>query len=177
MREPLPVRTERLLLRRFRPDDKPALDRYRRHPDVARFQSWEADYPDDATVVFLERMVSAPFWSPGEWFQVAIELPGSGLVGDVAVLAGFDEARIGYSLHPDAWGHGYATEAITAVLGLLPLDDLGAVTATIDPRNERSRRVLQRLGFEPAGYVEHEELWRRSTSGATRRPAGPSTTG
>lgn len=169
--DPLPVRTERLVLRRFRPDDKPALDRYRRHPDVARFQSWEADYPDDATLQFLERMESAPFWSPGEWFQVAIELPGSGLVGDVAVLAGYDEARIGYSLHPDVWGRGYVTEAITCVVGLLPIHELDAVTATIDPGNERSRRVLQRLGFEAAGYVDDEELWRRSTTGANAFPA------
>ena len=167
--DPLPLRTERLLLRRFRPDDKGALDAYRRHPDVARFQSWEADYPDDATARFLEDMTTAAFWQPGSWFQVAVELPGDGLVGDVAVLAGHGEARIGYSLHPRAWGRGYISEAIRAVLSLLP-GDVERVTATIDPRNERSRRVLERLGFEPVGRLDEEELWSRPTTGAP--PAG-----
>jgi len=158
--EPLPHRTERLVLRRFRPDDKPALDGYRRHPDVARFQSWEADYPDDATARFLEEMTSAPFWQPGDWFQVAIELPGEGLIGDVAVFAGHSTARIGYSLHPRAWGHGYVSEAIGAVLSLLP-EGVDRIEATIDPGNERSRKVLQRLGFTHEGEADGEELWAR----------------
>lgn len=157
--DPLPHRTERLLLRRFRPADKPGLDAYRRHPEVARFQSWEADYPDAATSRFLAHMATAPFWVPGEWFQVAVELPGEGLIGDVAVQAGDGEARLGYSLHPDAWGHGYATEAIGAVIGLLPT--VRRLTATIDPGNERSRRLLERLGFTHHGRLDDEDLWTR----------------
>jgi RimJ/RimL family protein N-acetyltransferase len=157
--DPLPHRTGRLLLRRFRLDDKPALDRYRRHPDVARFQSWEADYPDDATARFLADMSAAPFWRPGEWFQVAVEVPGQGLAGDVALLAGIGEARVGYSLHPDWWGQGLATEMVRAVLDLLP-DDVRSVSATTHPDNERSRRLLLRLGFSVAGEEDGEDLFR-----------------
>lgn len=159
-RDPLPHRTERLVLRRFRTTDKPALDGYRRHPDVARFQSWEADYPDDTTARFLDQMTSAPFWRAGEWFQVAVEVPGHGVVGDVAVFAGHREARIGYSLHPDWWGQGIATEMVTAVLGLLP-PEARTVTATIDPGNDRSRRLLERLGFEQLGEEDGEDLFTR----------------
>lgn len=159
--DPLPHRTERLLLRRFRPEDKPALDRYRRHPDVARFQSWEADYPDEATARFLAEMTTAVFWRPGEWFQVAVELPGSGLIGDVALRAGDAEARIGYSLHPDWWGQGIATEMVGAVLQLLP-PEVATVSATVEPANVRSRQLLERLGFAHVGEEEGEDLFTRA---------------
>jgi RimJ/RimL family protein N-acetyltransferase len=174
-RDPLPHRTERLLLRRFRIGDKPALDGYRRHPEVARFQSWEADYPDEATARFLDEMTSAPFWRSGQWFQVAVEVPGHGLVGDVAVHAGHREARIGYSLHPDWWGQGIATEMVSAVLGLLP-PEVRTVSATVDPENVRSRRLLERLGFTVVGQEEGEDLFRRSMTGANASANGQNST-
>jgi len=60
--------------------------------------------------------------------------------------------EIGYILHPDHWGHGYATEAMqTLIAHLWANTDWPALTADIDPQNLASLRVLQKLGFVETG--------------------------
>jgi [ribosomal protein S5]-alanine N-acetyltransferase len=59
---------------------------------------------------------------------------------------------IGYCFQEAAWGHGYATEAVRAMLqwayGAL---DLNRVEAELDTRNAASARVLEKLGFMREG--------------------------
>ena len=52
-------------------------------------------------------------------------------------------------------------------------EDLGAASPAADAT---SYEALPPLGFEPVGYVEDEELWSRSTTGANASPAAPNTT-
>lgn len=63
-------------------------------------------------------------------------------------------AEIGYALHPDQWGRGLAAQAVSLALdwgfGTLCLH---RIEASVDPRNERSRRLLRRLGFHSEGLV------------------------
>ena len=56
--------------------------------------------------------------------------------------------ELGYSLHPAAWGQGYATELARACLALAD-EELEApeVWAFVHPDNTASRRVLGRAGF------------------------------
>lgn len=64
-------------------------------------------------------------------------------------------ASIAYVFLPPAWGRGYATEAVAIVLGeLRTVHDVGVAQAEIDPGNERSIRLVRRLGFEQTGVVE-----------------------
>lgn len=140
----LPIATERLLLRRFRDDDRAAFLAYRRHPDVARYQGWDADYPDVLADRFLAEMTSAPTWRVGEWYQVAIEHDGA-LIGDVGIHAGDHSAEIGYSLHPNAQGKGFAAEAVRALARVLPVRE---IVAWVDVENVASIALLERLGFE-----------------------------
>jgi RimJ/RimL family protein N-acetyltransferase len=62
----------------------------------------------------------------------------------------FDETEVGWVLHPDFWGRGFATEAGRACLdwGFRDLD-VPYITAMIVPDNARSLRVAQRLGMKP----------------------------
>ena len=60
----------------------------------------------------------------------------------------FEETEAGWTLRPDAWGHGYATEAAQASIDWgFENFDFPYITALIEPRNERSRRVAERLGM------------------------------
>ena len=59
--------------------------------------------------------------------------------------------EIGWHLHPDAYGHGYATEAADAVLSDAAARGLEFVIAVTDPRNLASQRVCRRLGFAENG--------------------------
>ena len=74
------------------------------------------------------------------------------VIGDCGLtpqlVDGAEEVELGFHVHPDHQGQGYATEAAAAVLGharsALGLD---RIVAIIDPRNEPSKRVVTKLGF------------------------------
>ena len=55
-------------------------------------------------------------------------------------------------MHPAYWGQGFAAEACRAVIAhMFAVYDLDAITADVDPRNEASLRLLERLGFVETG--------------------------
>jgi aminoglycoside 6'-N-acetyltransferase len=161
---PLPIATERLVLRRFREADHDAFLAMRRNPDVARHQSWDADY-DDADA-FLGEMTTAPFWRPGRWFQVAVERDGA-FIGDVAFWPDHDgrTVEIGYSLDPAHQGNGYASEAVAALVRALRDHGVHVVVAGCDVDNDRSARLLERLGFAFTGIEDGERCYRLAISG------------
>ena len=164
----LPIRTERLVLRRFAREDRDRLLEYRRHPDVARYQSWDVTYSGEDADRFLDEMTTAPEWRLGHWFQVAIERASDGvLLGDAAFWPDHDggTAEIGYSLHPEAQGQGYASEAVTALIRALRDRGVETVVAGCDPDNDASIRLLERLGFEYDGIVDGERTYRLAISG------------
>ena len=129
-------------------------------PLVMRYWStppWESI---DAAHALIARSIAA--LKDGEYFQFGIEHRGEGrLVGKCAI---FDlapqcrRAEIGYGLARQDWGCGYAREALSALLrfGFEALD-LNRVEADVDPRNLRSLRVLERLGFKNEGVLR--ERW------------------
>jgi RimJ/RimL family protein N-acetyltransferase len=58
-----------------------------------------------------------------------------------------DDVEIGWHLHPDHWGHGYATEAGAAVLARAFAAGLSRVIAVTAPENVASQAVCRRLGM------------------------------
>jgi RimJ/RimL family protein N-acetyltransferase len=73
-----------------------------------------------------------------------------------STIAAEPVVEIGWTLLPEAWGRGFATEAATAVLEFaferVKLQEVVAVTMV---ENDRSLAVMRRLGMEPAGRVDH----------------------
>ena len=100
----------------------------------------------------IEEMLASDPDIEGEWFQFAAVLRGADdLIGDVAmhVLEGDPgSVEIGYSLAPAHGGHGYASEAVAAIV-TYALDRRGKneVMAWTDTRNGASIALLERLGF------------------------------
>jgi len=63
-------------------------------------------------------------------------------------------AEVGYALRSDHWGRGLGSEAVSlAIDWALQALDLHRIEADIDPRNEASRRLLERLGFRSEGIL------------------------
>lgn len=64
------------------------------------------------------------------------------------------DTEVGWHLHPDAWGHGYATEAAGRLLEHAWSHGLSRVLAVTYPQNQPSQAVCLRLGMTPRGLTE-----------------------
>jgi [ribosomal protein S5]-alanine N-acetyltransferase len=146
--------TERLLLRRLAIGDLPRFLVYRNDPTVLKYDGADAMTEEEARQ-FLEEVSTRPLGVPGEWCQIAIELPGAGIIGDCGFQVDRDRpytGELGYRLDTRQWGRGYGAEAVTGVLDWA-FDTLGLhrVIALIDTRNTHSYRLVERLGFRREG--------------------------
>jgi RimJ/RimL family protein N-acetyltransferase len=171
-RDSLQLTTERLAIRPLARGDVPEFTRYRNVPEVARYQDWTLPYTTDLAQAIVDdaEQVGAP--TGGRWLQLAVTAQRDGtLLGDVAVWLDEDEllATIGYTLAPEHWGNGYAAEAVGAVVDwLFSTRTVHRVTATIDPRNLQSARVLERNGFRYIGTARSAALVRGEWSDDAR---------
>lgn len=92
-------------------------------------------------------------------FMVAERENPTAFIGKIAlsgIMRGaMSGAYLGYWMSSDTQGRGYVTEALAAVLdfGFGPAG-LHRVQAAIMPRNARSLRVIEKLGFRKEGYAE-----------------------
>jgi len=94
----------------------------------------------------------------------AVTLKGDDeMIGDCGIIRqtveGLLQLEVGYHFRRDQWGHGYATEAARACMGLA-LHGLGAkkVISLIRPENMPSRRVAERNGMQVEKQVAHAGL-------------------
>jgi len=153
------LRTDRLVIRRFRPEDAEAFVAYRSDPNVARYQSWEA-FTRAQAETFVREIASLHPGVAGEWFQFAVAHARSeALLGDTALCVDAGEpsrAELGYTFAPAHQGKGYATEAARATIDYA-FARLGVdvVVAFTDSRNDRSIALLERVGL---AYVSSERV-------------------
>ena len=84
----------------------------------------------------------------------AIECADGSVAGTVLFKPlpnGVGEVEVGWHLHPDSWGHGYATEAARAVIERGFGAGVPEVYAVVRPGNQASMAVCARLGMQPLG--------------------------
>jgi RimJ/RimL family protein N-acetyltransferase len=150
---PLPLRTERLLLRRPMLDD---------------LEAWHAVYVDAEEVWFgaprssidenREKLVRQIAHHEEHGFGFcAVELLDSGqLIGAAGLqhLDGGPEVEVGYRFLKEHWGRGYATESARASLAF-GFDELGLerIVAVALESNIPSRRVLEKCGLKELGLT------------------------
>jgi RimJ/RimL family protein N-acetyltransferase len=149
------LRTERLLLRRWREEDRDGFAALNADPVVmehfpAPLTRARSDLVFDLFDVDLEAN-GFGIWAVDE--VRSGELVGFAGLARVSFLAHFTPAvEVGWRLVPRAWGRGYATEAATAALGFafetIGLDEVVSFTATT---NRRSIAVMERLGMTHDG--------------------------
>ncbi len=165
---PLPIETPRLLLREFTSRDLEAVHAYSSLEEVTRYLVWGPNtlLQSKQTIrAFLDDQKEKPRTS----FDLAIVLRGAGrrgsqsrLIGGVGLKLVDWENRtgdIGYVLHPDCWGEGYAAEAARALAhaGFRALG-LQRIIATCDQRNKASARVMEKLGMRREGAFRQSKF-------------------
>ena len=139
----LPLRTERLVLRRRTPDDVEATHALHGDPEVTRYllhRPW--------TLPETRHRMLQWYDDTSRGLALGIDLDGR-LVGETVLLhRGPSVAEIGWILHPDVQGRGVAYEAAREMLRV-GFEHYGfhRIYAELDARNGPSARLAERLGM------------------------------
>ncbi|KRC49203.1 hypothetical protein ASE16_10520 [Leifsonia sp. Root227] len=153
--------TDRLALRGWEAADADfAFDLYSRW-EVQRYIGREPKVMTDPAqaVALIERLRGHEHPVHGYW--VVVERETGAQVGTVLLKAipasvgvERDDTEIGWHFHPDAWGHGYATEAAAIVLRHALDSGIDEVVAVTAPDNVASQGVCLRLGMHAHGLSD-----------------------
>ncbi|MDQ1350611.1 MAG: [ribosomal protein S5]-alanine N-acetyltransferase [Acidobacteriota bacterium] len=159
----LPIETTRLVLRLLEPEEAELMVDYVRE-NREHLAPWEPTR--------TENFFSLEFWqkelkkrqdefSTGQSVRLAIffkELPNGPILGVCnfgEIMRGvFQACFLGYSIHYKYQGQGIMFEALTAAVEFMfDTFKLHRIMANYMPRNERSGRLLKKLGFRVEGYA------------------------
>lgn len=154
MRAPETFTTARLRLRRPALADAPGIyARYASDPEVTRWMGW----PRHLSVADTEGFIR---WSDQVWGAAPAgpylieEREGGRLLGSTGLdLETPWRAATGYVLARDAWGRGYATEAVLAMVSLAEALQLPRLYAICHVSHRASAHVLEKGGFSREGVL------------------------
>jgi RimJ/RimL family protein N-acetyltransferase len=155
------LETPRLIIRPWEPADREAFVAFTRDPEVMHYVHGGAPYAEEEIEEFFSRQ-ARQLDELGVCMGALVEKASSRVVGVCGMqpLGTTGDLEIGWWLARDRWGRGYATEggaaAMEHVLSMRP-----RVVAIIDPGNEASKRVVERLGMEYEGRVTGKQLGHR----------------
>lgn len=155
------IETNRLLLRPFTMDDAAALFEIFRLPEVARWSGTGEPMADISEAhARIERWSTRGGANPAAGVFAVERLDTRAMIG-AALLVPIppsgggegDDHEIGWHLHPDAWGSGFATEAAAALVARGFATGIPRLLAVTDPQNVRSQAVCARLGMTDLGLT------------------------
>jgi RimJ/RimL family protein N-acetyltransferase len=159
-----PIVTERLALRPFSRGDVDAVYSYRSREDVSEYLFDQPMTHEECAEAVRARAGQIAFSNEGDKIVLAVERRDDArLIGEVSLIwrsVSDLQGEIGYIFHPDAHGHGYASEASRALLAFgFEVMGLHRVYARCDALNSGSERVMQRLGMrKEAHFREHAQF-------------------
>ena len=145
-----PLHTPRLLLRRLTIGDAPEyFSRLGGSEAVTRYMLFRPHKSLSESLSSIEKALRR--YETGEFYRWGIELPGSGLIGVIDLLA-FDREKescsFAYMLAEEFWDRGYGTEALKAVLDFAFREmELKSVQADHFAENTASGAVMRKAGM------------------------------
>lgn len=163
----LPLTTERLRLRPHRTSDAEALLPIHSREDVARYLLKDPWTAEAAETEIVKRLPRTGLATESRALALVIEtaegldaIAGSRVIGDIGLWLediGDQKAEIGWTLDPAAGGHGFATEAAIAVLGVaFGHYGLHRVVAQMDARNTASAKLARRIGMRQEAHLRKD---------------------
>ena len=149
------LKSERLLLRNLEKKDGEVMVSYRNDPVCARYQRWEDTYPA-AVARLIQDHGQDIFLSEKDEQHFAV-CRGDRLVGDLSCFYTAKDqcVTLGITISPEHQRKGYAFEILSAVVQAVgerypELD----IVALIEPENEASVALFEKLGFYRECYAE-----------------------
>jgi RimJ/RimL family protein N-acetyltransferase len=162
LRPRYPIETERLRLRPYRQDDFDALLAIHSREDVNRYLYTHPRDHDGVQRLIDDAGRRSALEAEGDTLVLGLEeRDGGRLVGNVILHWSSEQHRqgeIGFVLHPDEQGRGFAREASLEMLRL-GFDELRLhrITGRCDGRNDASARLLERLGMRREAHLRENE--------------------
>jgi len=148
LRLPEKIETQRLVLERLKHEDAEEIFyTYASKPEATRFMAWPTHKSLKDTRSFLRYAVAG--WEQGIDYSFAIRLNGNNrFIGSIGILNDNGKIQFGYVLSPTQWGNGYATEACSALIGVLKtIPEIQHIGTFVDVENVASRKVLLKAGL------------------------------
>ncbi|MDY3225061.1 MAG: GNAT family N-acetyltransferase [Candidatus Faecousia sp.] len=156
------IETPRLLLRRFTPEDAPAMYRnWASDPEVTKYLTWPTHERVADSILVLTDWVQQ--YESDRFYQWAIVLKEIGEpIGSIGVVEQNERAQlaqIGYCIGKRWWHQGMTSEAMKAVMDFL-FDQVGVnrVESLHDPRNVYSGAVMRKCGMQFEG-IHRQSDW------------------
>ena len=154
-------KSDRMILRKLELSDAKDMFEYCSKEEVSFYENWKPHKSIDETKDFLR-------WVRWQYLKKkiktwAIELYSGKMIGTVSFVNIDTEnksAEIGYTISNSYWGQGYAKEAAYQLLRFAFVElDLERVQARVIKGNERSRKVLKKLGFSYEGTARNANFY------------------
>lgn len=151
---PIEITTPRLLLRKPRRQDAPAMfAAYAQDPEVTRFLRWKPHRDVSESYAVVDRFISQ--WdAKTEFFWFVFHNETRQLIGSFAARPETGGFNLGFLLARPYWGHGYIPEVITEVVNwTFTESSVLRVWAFCDVENRASARALEKAGFTREGVL------------------------
>lgn len=157
------IETDRLLLRRFLPDDAPAaFDHWTSDEKVTEFLRWPAHQSVDVTQSVLDDWIKN--YARDDFYQWAIALKelGGEPIGTISVVDQNEKlgiVHIGYCIGSKWWHRGITSEAFAAIIPFF-FDRVGVnrIESQHDPDNPNSGKVMQKCGLTYEGTLRQADF-------------------
>jgi ribosomal-protein-alanine N-acetyltransferase len=155
------LETERLILRRFAPDDVEAMYRnWASDPEVTKYLMW----PTHSDVSVSKEVIDSwlPLYKSLNHYSWAIVLKELGEpIGSIAAVRQTDEIKmvhIGYCIGRKWWNCGYTSEALAELVRFF-FEDVGVnrIESRHDPRNPNSGKVMVKCGLKYEGTMRQND--------------------
>ena len=151
--------TKRLIIRRFRAGDWIDLHEYLSQPETVKYEPYGVFAEGESRMEALRRSGDDTFWA------VCLKETGK-LIGNVFLAEqAFGTWELGYVFNAGFLGQGYATEAARALIGYAFENNAHRIAAMCNPLNERSWKLLERLGMRREGVLLQNVFFKTDEQG------------
>ena len=172
------IRTDRLILRRFKPDDAAALLRLLSDEEVNRFLPMYPLKTLREAEEYLEKNFLSGYDRP-VGFRYAVALGSDDVPIGYVTMGDGESHDFGYGLLKEHWHKGIITEAAGVVIEAIQKASIPFITATHDVKNPRSGGVMQNIGmtyrytyleqWQPKNIPVHFRMYQLNLDGDCKR--------
>ena len=162
MKPPEQIETKRLILRKPRMDDAPAVfSGWVQDPEVTQFLTWRPHENIGQTESMLAKAITE--WDGDARFHFMITLKNGDLIGRIQLHIEGHRVELGYVINKSFQGRGYMTETVRAIIDwAFQQPNIYRVYATTSVDNIASQRVMENVGMLREGllrkYIVHPNI-------------------